>query len=112
MKVRGEVSKALELARVAKVIGHSLDAAVAIKAQGETAELLNGYADELASIFIVSKVSLVSEISCEAYRGEGVDVAVTAAPGDKCERCWAYSDELGTFSDHPTLCPKCSEAVK
>ncbi len=35
MKVRADVSKALELARVAKTIGHSLDAAVTIAAPPE-----------------------------------------------------------------------------
>ena len=37
--------------------------------------------------------------------------AVTAAPGEKCERCWCYSEELGTESEHPAICPKCTAAV-
>ncbi|MBJ6724662.1 isoleucine--tRNA ligase [Geomesophilobacter sediminis] len=112
VKVRGDVSKALELARAAKVIGHSLDAAVAIKAEGETGELLKEMANELAGIFIVSKAELTGTLGDGAYQGEEVEVAVTAAPGEKCERCWCYSEELGTASDHPTICPKCTEAVQ
>ncbi|HJV66497.1 MAG TPA: isoleucine--tRNA ligase [Geomonas sp.] len=115
MKVRSEVSKALELARVQKVIGHSLDAAVALKASGETAELLNGYAGELAEIFIVSKAYLADQLAGEAYKAdgiEGLEIAVSAAPGDKCERCWCYSEKLGEDSEHPTICPKCLAAVK
>jgi isoleucyl-tRNA synthetase len=115
MKVRGEVSKALELARVKKTVGHSLDAAVAIKAVGETAELLSEFQGELASIFIVSKAELVGEVSGEAYRAEaveGLEIEVSSAPGEKCERCWCYDEKLGEDAEHPTLCPKCLAAVK
>jgi isoleucyl-tRNA synthetase len=116
MKVRGEVSKALELARVKKTIGHSLDAAVAIKASGETGELLREFAGELASIFIVSKAGVAEELSGDdVYRaegGEGLEILVSAAPGEKCERCWCYDEEIGQDAEHPTICPKCLAAVK
>jgi isoleucyl-tRNA synthetase len=39
---------------------------------------------------------------------EGLTVVVRPAPGGKCERCWVYSEELGTSTGHPTLCPRCS----
>ncbi|GFO53145.1 isoleucine--tRNA ligase [Geomonas sp. Red276] len=114
MKVRSEVSKALELARVKKVIGHSLDAAVAIKAAGEAAELLKSFEADLAEIFIVSKAYLTDSLEGEIYQAEGgeMEIAVSAAPGEKCERCWCYSEEIGKDADHPTVCPKCLAAVK
>ena len=114
MKVRAEVSKALEQARTAKTIGHSLDAGVVISAAPELMTFLNEYAKELAAIFIVSKVELVAEITADAYTAEsvtGLKIYVTAAPGEKCERCWCYSEELGTDSEHPAICPKCTAAV-
>jgi isoleucyl-tRNA synthetase len=116
IKVRGEVSKALEQARVAKVIGHSLDAAVAISAPAELLSFLRDYAAELKSIFIVSKVDLDTAIKPdECYKSdnvEGLEILVTAAPGAKCERCWCYDEEIGKDSEHPTICPKCLKAVK
>jgi len=115
IKIRAEVSKALELARVKKVIGHSLDAAVAIKASGDTEALLKDYADQLSEIFIVSKSGLAGELTGEVYAAEGIEgleVVVTAAPGEKCERCWCYSEELGKDAGHPGICPKCLTAVK
>jgi isoleucyl-tRNA synthetase len=114
MKVRSEVSKALELARVKKVIGHSLDAAVAIKASGETGELLKSFAGDLAEIFIVSKAYLAEELPGEVYKAEveELEIGVSAAPGEKCERCWTYNEDLGKDSEHPTLCQKCLAAVK
>ena len=114
MKVRTDVSKALELARVAKTIGHPLDAAVTVTAPAELLAFLGEYQAELPSIFIVSKVSLAAAIDGECWSSESVEglkVQVTAAPGDKCERCWCYSQELGSEPEHPTICPKCTAAV-
>jgi isoleucyl-tRNA synthetase len=114
IKVRTDVSKALELARVAKTIGHSLDAAVTIAAPAELFEFLQNYAAELHSIFIVSKATLADDLTGEFWTSEnleGLKVQVTAAPGVKCERCWYYSEKLGTDDGHPTICPKCTIAV-
>jgi isoleucyl-tRNA synthetase len=113
-KVRSDVSKALEQARVAKTIGHSLDASVTLSGDAELMAFLGGYADQLASIFIVSRAELVDSLPEEARSGEavpGLKIAVAAAGGSKCERCWCYSEELGTVAGHPTICPRCSEAV-
>ena len=116
MRVRGEISRALEQARVQKVIGHSLDAAVAINAPPELSTFLDNYADELKNIFIVSKVDLKTPLHPDdAYVAEAIEgllIRVTAAPGEKCERCWCYDEELGQDSEHPTICPKCLAAVK
>jgi len=114
MKVRAEVSKALEQARVAKTIGHSLDAMVVIAADAELMSFLSDYAEELAAIFIVSRVELVAAIAGEAYPAEsiqGLKILVAAAPGAKCERCWCYSEELGSHDEHAAICPKCTAAV-
>ena len=114
MQVRADVSKALELARAAKTIGHSLDAAVTISAPAELLEFLREYEAELQSIFIVSKVTLVAAISGDCWSSEniaGLQVQVAAAPGVKCERCWCYSEELGSHAEHPAICPKCTAAV-
>jgi len=115
IKVRADVSKALEQARVQKVIGHSLDAAVAISASPEMLGFLRGYAAELKSVFIVSKVELVETLSGDCYEAEGAPgmrIRVIAAPGAKCERCWCYDEEIGSDTEHPTICPKCLKAVK
>ncbi len=115
MKVRGDVSKALEVARTAKTIGHPLDAAITISAPAELLGFLREYQTELPSIFIVSKVSLLEEISGDCWNSEtveGLKVQVTAAPGEKCERCWCYSEELGSDAAHAGICPKCTAAVK
>ena len=42
----------------------------------------------------------------------GLAVGVRKAGGEKCERCWMYSEELGTDAGHPTLCPRCAAVMK
>jgi isoleucyl-tRNA synthetase len=114
LRVRGEVSKALEMARVQKIIGHSLDAGVTLAAPQELLGFLRDYAAELKSIFIVSKVDLAEDIEGDfvaAENVEGLKMLVQAAPGAKCERCWCYDEQIGASADHPTICPKCVEAV-
>jgi len=114
MKVRADISKALELARVAKTIGHSLDAAVTVSADAELLQFLRQYESELAAICIVSKVALTERLEGECWKSESIErlqIQVAAAAGTKCERCWCYSEELGTAAEHPTICPKCTAAV-
>jgi isoleucyl-tRNA synthetase len=112
--VRVEVLKALELARGVKTIGHPLDACVAIAAPAEELGFLRENASELKTIFIVSKVELKEELSGDCYEPTdlpGYRIAVTSAPGDKCERCWCYDEEIGANTEHPTICPRCVAAV-
>jgi isoleucyl-tRNA synthetase len=109
--VRAEVLKALEEARAAKMIGNSLNAAVALTPHANTYELLNQAGEELTQLFIVSAVTLhppAAEVSAD----ERVQVKVQVAPGEKCERCWNHSPSVGEQADHPTLCSRCVAIVR
>ncbi|MFH1624344.1 MAG: isoleucine--tRNA ligase [Pseudomonadota bacterium] len=116
LRVRGEVSKALELARSQKTIGHSLDAEVSIFAPEKLYGFLKSYLHELASMFIVSRVSLfegqegAGKFKSEEIEGLGIDVA--QASGKKCTRCWLYYPTVGDNSRHPTICQRCSEVIE
>ena len=68
--------------------------------------------DELADLMIVSHVELVKGEGGSASAVEGLGVAAAHATGEKCERCWIYSTELGTDPAHPTLCPRCAAVLK
>lgn len=114
--IRNEVAKPLEEARRSKAIGHSLDAWVKLYAGGETLELLKQVQEMLPNIFIVSKVTLEDEANApEAiFTSDSVDalkVQVATAPGQKCERCWIYSEEIGSDPKHPDLCPRCAQVM-
>jgi len=115
LNVRAEVTQALEKARTAKLIGHPLDACVTISAPSELYDEICEYAEELRSVFIVSKVTLVQEQILEnVYESteiEGLKIHVEAAPGAKCERCWIYDSSVGTNSEHPTICKRCTDVL-
>jgi isoleucyl-tRNA synthetase len=114
LAVRSDVSKALELARGDKLIGHSLDARVLIEAPaGEWRELLERHRDELATLFIVSQAELTEGLE-GAVPGEeikGLRIRVEKAEGEKCERCWNYATTVGESDAHPTVCHRCREAL-
>ena len=110
IQVRNEVLKALEEARIKKIIGHSLDAAVTISARGELFELLIEYAKDLSSIFIISKTVLTKETLPQAYQSveiENLFISVTASTDKKCERCWIYDASVGKVAAQPTICSRC-----
>jgi len=98
----------LEEARVAKVIGSSLEAQVTLKASGEIAGLLRRYESELRYLFIVSQATVQDEENSSA----GVSVQIARAAGQKCERCWNYSVQVGESARYPTVCERCVPALE
>ncbi|XPV74789.1 MAG: isoleucine--tRNA ligase [Desulfovibrio sp.] len=114
--VRQEVTRAIEPLRRNKEIGHSLDTHITIYAKDEVLNALRENV-ELREYFIVSKVDLkpVGDAPESAVQGEElteVFISVDKAPGEKCERCWRFDEELGTNADHATLCPRCTAVLE
>ncbi|MCD8328507.1 MAG: isoleucine--tRNA ligase [Ruminococcus sp.] len=111
-ELRDEVKKALEIKRNDKVIGKSLEADVEIYADGEMFDKISALSDILPEIFIVSRVEVLNGEG--EFKGdmEGVSISVKKASGEKCERCWIYSDDVGKNSEHPTLCARCAGVVE
>jgi isoleucyl-tRNA synthetase len=112
--VRNEVLKALEAARNEKLIGSPLDAKVTLAAGGTLASLLQEYRVFLPTLFIVSQVALSSDSLPGAFETQLPDlrVRVEKASGRKCERCWNYSERVGEDHRYPTVCERCSAALK
>ena len=92
---RGTVTTALEAARMEKLIGSSLQAAITVPP--DLLGLLD--AEGWAEAAIVSA----------AIPGDAL--AVHRAPGDKCARCWRVLPEVGQQASHPALCLRCADAV-
>ncbi len=100
-ELRDTVKKSLEVVIKEKVVKSSLETCVTLKASGEEYDFIQKVLPELKSVFIVSEVKL------EKADGE-LEVEVTKAEGEKCERCWAYSTTVGSDAEHPTLCARCA----
>ena len=109
--IRDDVKQALEIARTAKVIGASLESAVTIYATGEQLEFLRSVEPILTTVLIVSAVEIKEGDGGEFKGDSGIGVTVVHASGDKCERCWSYSDTVGEDAEHPTLCARCRAIV-
>src|SRR5437870_10864041 len=117
LEVRREVAKALETARAEKLIGSALEARVRIEAAPEDLPgLLGGKRELLSTLFIVSRVDLEpgagrASVHYESQDIPGLVIGVDRAVGDKCERCWTRSEEVGRDPAHPTLCARCVRVV-
>ncbi|MES0349784.1 MAG: isoleucine--tRNA ligase [Desulfobacteria bacterium] len=114
--IRGEVSKALEEARTQKIIGHALDAAVTLSMPETLSAVVKPDADELRTVFIVSKVSISAEESLagghESTKIPGLAIRIDPAPGEKCERCWIHEPSVGADELHKTICARCLKVLE
>jgi isoleucyl-tRNA synthetase len=104
--VRDHVLKALDTARDEKIIGSSLEAAVTLHAGGALHALLEKFAADLPGFFIVSQVSLLPAPT------DTLEVAVERVGGDKCERCWKYTNDVGSDRELASACASCARIVR
>ena len=113
--LRDDVMKALELARASKLIGKSLDAKVTIYTTNEEHKaLLDSFANDLATVFIVSQANVVAGEGVEGAFAEtesGIAVLVEKADGHKCDRCWTYSTE-GVHDEDGFICERCRKILE
>jgi len=107
--VRDKVSKSLEDDRQSKKIGTSLEARLILRCGPKAHEYLSTFEPGLRFLFVVSEVTLVEDPRLSA---DEVEVTVERASGQKCERCWNYLPEVGSFSDVPNVCARCHEALE
>jgi len=117
LAIRGEVTKAIEPRRKAGDVGHSLDTHVTLHVGGDAAEALATPGLDLCEFLIVSRASLdeSGNVPEDAYVSEevkGLAVSVAKAPGEKCQRCWRYEENLGSVDEHPEICPRCTAVVQ
>jgi isoleucyl-tRNA synthetase len=125
--IRAEANKVLEQARASKDIGSSLEAKlllyvpdVALRqtlARFNPVDSLSGNGvDELRYLFLTSQVELLetdARLTGSKYssRTETLGIGVVDADGQKCDRCWNYSTQIGAIAAHPLLCDRCVPAL-
>ena len=108
LSIRDQVLKPLEEARAKGEIGKSLEAQTKLTASDPLYGVLERHKDDLRYLFIVSQVSL------ERGSGNGsgsLQVEVSRAAGQKCERCWNYSIRVGEDPKYPTVCERCAPVL-
>lgn len=102
--LREQVQKMLEEKRAQKEIGTSLEAHVDLTMpQGDAWWRTIG--ESWQDLFLVSKVTM------QQADVATTQVSVNKAPGEKCPRCWVYSEEIGKNTEFPQVCPRCAEVL-
>ncbi|MFM8454579.1 MAG: isoleucine--tRNA ligase [Gammaproteobacteria bacterium] len=119
--LRGLVNKALEDARIAKVIGGSLEAKVSIYANQTWYQYLKPLEKELKFVWISSDFDLhlleTDKIPNNAHASElkelqGIWVKVDLNQAPKCERCWHRVADVNQNNTYPGLCSRCVENIE
>ena len=107
LELRDFARKKMEEQRVAKVIGHSLDAGLVIRIGPEHpwSGSVSRHETLLRELLIVSKVDL------EVGVGEEAEVIVGKAPGLKCSRCWNWSETTGENEHYVDTCDRCASIL-
>ncbi|HEX6397598.1 MAG TPA: zinc finger domain-containing protein, partial [Steroidobacteraceae bacterium] len=120
IQLKAAVAGELEKLRVAGTIGGNLDAEVEVFAKDEFRDKLMALGEELRFLLITSdaKVKRVSNAAgppvgaikvADIAKEGGVWIRVQASTAPKCERCWHHRPEVGSNTDHPTICGRCVE---
>jgi isoleucyl-tRNA synthetase len=111
--LRRVVTGALELERGAKRLGSSLQAAVELFVPERIIDLLCDV--DLAELCITSAGTVrpgqVPDGAFTLPDVADVGVRVSAAPGDRCERCWRVLPEVGQIPGHADLCTRCATVL-
>ena len=112
--VRRVVTAALEVQRVDKVIGSSLEAAPVVHVRdADTLKALKSIAFE--DVCITSAIQLTADPSpAEAFRlpeVEGVGVVFEKAEGQKCQRSWKILPDVGSDPEFPDVSARDAEAL-
>ena len=110
--LRGDVNKALELARSDKTVGKPLDADVTLIADENGKKTLKKLENmDLKTLFIVSSVKTAEDGEGVEGEVEGIKVSVKPSTAPKCVRCWTHDEGVGADPNHPDLCPRCARVV-
>ena len=109
-QLREQVLPALEKARQSKEIGKSLEAKITAHVPGLLFMAVGG----IDAIEDIRELLNVSQLRLEVNPrdSDSLDVLVSKADGQKCERCWHWETDVGKDPEHPTICGRCVEAVK
>ncbi len=112
-QARRVVTAALEIQRIDKVIGASLEANPVVHLRDvEVLAALKSV--NFADVCITSDIALSGDPAPdEAFRMpevEGISVVFEKAEGDKCQRCWKILPDVGRHS-HAGVCGRCDAAL-
>ncbi|MFP4465613.1 MAG: isoleucine--tRNA ligase [Candidatus Goldiibacteriota bacterium] len=109
MKLRDLALKKIEDKRSEGLIKHPYEAVITLKYKAEKLDkILKSFKkDEIERIFIVSSVVYDAAELKDGGWDDGLEIRVAKSGGEKCSRCWRYTETTGKNSDFPDLCARC-----
>jgi isoleucyl-tRNA synthetase len=102
VSARADAAKEIEVLRTAGEVGSSLQAELEFYADAESFDALNSLGDDLRFVSITSSAKVVKVASDAEQK-----IVVKASKFTKCERCWHYRADVGTHTEHPSICGRC-----
>lgn len=113
IELKKDLLKALEIKRQDKELSSSIEADAQIYIESESIRnSVKALGEEADRFFQVAKIEILDKKNVSMSDFEHSSILVKKSGGKKCVRCWKYSEALGSNSEHPDLCPRCTSAVK
>ncbi|UDG79334.1 Isoleucine--tRNA ligase [Candidatus Ecksteinia adelgidicola] len=115
LKIRNEVNKSLEKARIEKRFGNSLEVSVILYVDTQLFNILKSLENELKFVLLTSSAHVKSLESAPkniqvTESVKTLKIVLDAATGKKCPRCWHYVEDTKWFGEHQKykeLCRRC-----
>ena len=114
LELREEVLKALEAKRISSEIHSSLEAKIVLYTdKAEFRKFLEENIRDLPAFFITSQVEL-TDTPGEAKKVDtsSLWISVEKASGEKCNRCWNYSNSVGSDKEFKDICQRCVNVIR
>jgi len=115
LKVRGEVNKVIEQARADKKIGGALEASITLYADTELTKGLQALGNELRFVLLTSQAQVAESVApASAVQSEhlkGLSIVLGKAEGEKCPRCWHFTQDVGQNPEQAPICGRCYSNV-
>ncbi len=115
LELRSEITKAIEPIRKEGTIGHSLDTCITAYVSKTLLDIIEAKKVDMREICIVSQLVLkdYNQMPSNIENcAENIAITVEKAKGEKCERCWIYTEDLGKDKEYPSLCPRCASVMR
>ncbi|RJX34301.1 MAG: isoleucine--tRNA ligase [Desulfarculus sp.] len=113
--LRGEVNKALDIARKEKLVGNSLQAVLTLACAADTAAFLEAHRGAFSEITMVSGLEIAGSLDRATLVSQelpGVSILVQPTQHARCPRCWQHPGDVGRDPERPELCGRCAQAVR
>ncbi|VFP83229.1 isoleucine--tRNA ligase [Candidatus Erwinia haradaeae] len=112
IKVRGEVNKVIEQARIKKHIGTSLEVSVILYVNQRLAEKLSHLHEELRFVLLTSGAEVldITYAPNDAYQSglfADLKIVLHKLETQKCPRCWHHTKDIGHHNVYTDICSRC-----